>query len=152
MPQRRSAGLLLYRSREEAGLEVLLVHMGGPFWAARDRAWSIPKGEYTPGEDPLEVARREFLEELGIPPPPGPYQEIGTIRQAGGKVVTAFALLTDLEIDEVNSNRVSVEWPPRSGRFIEIPEVDRAEWTSLPLARERLIRAQVDLLDRLPTG
>jgi predicted NUDIX family NTP pyrophosphohydrolase len=146
---RRSAGLLLYRG-DAAGIEVLLVHMGGPFWAAKDDgAWSIPKGEYGEDEDPLAVAKREFAEELGIPPPPGDYEHLGSVRQAGGKVVTAFARRADLAVGSITSNAARIEWPPSSGRFVEFPEVDRAEWTLPARARRRLVRAQVALLDRL---
>jgi predicted NUDIX family NTP pyrophosphohydrolase len=146
---RRSAGLLLYRT-SQAGIEVLLVHMGGPYWAAKDDgAWSIPKGEYGADEDPLAVARREFAEELGFAPPTGGYVDLGTVRQAGGKIVTAFAREADLDVGSITSNPARIEWPPRSGRVVEFPEVDRAEWTPPALARRRLVRAQVGLLERL---
>jgi predicted NUDIX family NTP pyrophosphohydrolase len=129
---------------------VLLVHPGGPFWAKRDAgAWSIPKGEYEPGEDPLMAARREFAEELGSEPPAGEPIELGEIRQKSGKVVQAWALAGDLDAERIQSNTCEIEWPPRSGRIIEIPEVDRAEWMTLEAARERINPAQVELLDRL---
>jgi predicted NUDIX family NTP pyrophosphohydrolase len=145
----RSAGLLLYRNRGE-DLEVLLVHPGGPFWAKRDAgAWSIPKGEYLDAEDPLQAARREFEEELGTAAPDGETIDIGEVRQKSGKVVRAWALEGDLDPREVVSNTCEVEWPPRSGRVIEIPEVDRAEWFALALAQEKINPAQAALLQRL---
>jgi predicted NUDIX family NTP pyrophosphohydrolase len=145
-----SAGILLHR---HAGgqLQVLLVHPGGPLWARRDAgAWSIPKGEYTHGsEDPFTAARREFEEELGSPPPDGDAVDLGEIRQKSGKRVRAWALRGDLDASTITSNTVMIEWPPRSGRQLEIPEVDRAEWFSLADAREKINPAQVELLDRL---
>jgi predicted NUDIX family NTP pyrophosphohydrolase len=144
-----SAGILLHR-REGDGLQVLLVHPGGPMWARRDAgAWSIPKGEYAAGEDALAAARREFEEELGVPPPAGEALDLGEIRQKSGKRVHAWALAGDLDAGAIVSNTCMVEWPPRSGRQIEIPEVDRAEWFSLPDARARINAAQAELLDRL---
>jgi predicted NUDIX family NTP pyrophosphohydrolase len=129
---------------------VLLVHPGGPFWAKRDEgAWSIPKGEYEPSEDPLAAARREFEEELGAAPPPGPAKDLGEVRQKSGKVVRAFALEGNLDVDRVKSNTVQVQWPPRSGRLIEIPEVDRAQWFGLEEAGKKINPAQVELLERL---
>jgi len=146
---RQSAGILLYR-RVEDGLEVLLVHPGGPLWARRDvGAWSIPKGECEPGEEPLAAARREFAEELGSEPPPGPALGLGEIRQKSGKRVIAWALEGDLDAGTVVSNTFQVQWPPRSGRMIEVPEVDRAGWFGLDDARLKLNPAQVKLVDRL---
>lgn len=146
---RRSAGILLHRGRGD-GLEVLLVHPGGPAWSKRDAgAWSIPKGEYADGEDPLDAARREFEEELGSPAPPGDAEDLGEIRQRSGKRVHGWALPGDLDVSTVVSNTVDFEWPPRSGRVIEIPEVDRAEWFGLGVAREKINAGQVPLLDRL---
>jgi predicted NUDIX family NTP pyrophosphohydrolase len=140
---------LLHRGRD-GEREVLLVHPGGPFWARRDAgAWSIPKGEYTPDEDALAAARREFSEELGVSPPDGDVAELGEIRQRSGKVVRAWALEGDLDVSAVHSNTCEIEWPPRSGQKIEIPEVDRAEWFSLQDAREKINPAQAELLDRL---
>jgi predicted NUDIX family NTP pyrophosphohydrolase len=145
----RSAGILLYR-RQGSELQVLLVHPGGPFWARRDEGvWSIPKGEYEPPEDPLAAARREFEEELGTAPPGGPAQDLGEVRQRAGKLVRAFGLEGDLDAAAITSNTCQVEWPPRSGRAITIPEVDRAEWFDLEQARQRILPGQAELLDRL---
>ena len=149
MPK-QSAGLLLYR-RRNGGVEVLLVHPGGPFWARKDDgAWSVPKGEYEPGEDPVEVAVREFEEEIGVPPPRADAAApLGEVRLSSGKIVWVWALEGDLEIDEVHSNTFPMEWPPRSGKIQEFPEVDRAEWFDLDTARRKLLKAQVPFLDRL---
>ena len=126
------------------------MHPGGPFWARRDAgAWSIPKGEYGPDEEPLAAARREFQEELGVAPPAGPVLDLGEIRQRAGKLVHAWALEGDLDASSVTSNTFELEWPPRSGRLIEVPEVDRAEWLPLAHAREKINLAQAELLDRL---
>jgi predicted NUDIX family NTP pyrophosphohydrolase len=145
----RSAGILLYRTRGDA-IEVLLVHPGGPIWARRDAgAWSIPKGEYEPGEDPLAAARREFEEELGVAPPDGTIDDLGEVRQKSGKVVHGWALEGDLDVNAINSNTFELQWPPRSGRIQQFPEIDRAQWFSLPQAREKINPAQVALLDRL---
>ena len=149
---RRSAGILLYRRRDGA-VEVLLVHPGGPLWARRDAgAWSIPKGEYEDGDDPIAAALREFEEELGTALPAGTeLVELGTVRQSAGKVITAFAAEGDLDADAITSNTFTVEWPPRSGRMQEFPEVDRAAWFSIAEAREKLNPAQAELLVRLPS-
>jgi predicted NUDIX family NTP pyrophosphohydrolase len=148
-----SAGLLVFREGA-AGIEVLLVHPGGPFWAKRDDgAWSIPKGEYGPGEDPFEVARREFLEELGVEPPdPAAAIHLGEVRQSNGKVVTAWALPGDVDVSLVRSNTFTMEWPPRSGRVQEFPEVDRAGWFDPVTARRKLIAAQAAFVDRVLAG
>lgn len=149
MSARRSAGLLLHRGRGDR-LEVLLVHPGGPAWANRDLgAWSVPKGEYLEGEEPLSAARREFEEELGSAPPDGDPIDLGEIRQKSGKRVRAWAVSGDLDTTRIHSNTFRFEWPPRSGKLIEIPEVDRAEWFALRTAREKINPAQVPLLDRL---
>lgn len=145
-----SAGLLLYR-RTSGHVEVLLVHPGGPYWTNKDDgAWSLPKGEYAPGEHPLEVARREFGEELGTEPPDAADAvPLGEVRQPGGKHVVAWALSGDLDVGVVRSNTFPMEWPPRSGRTREFPEVDRAEWFDLDAARRKILRGQRPLLDRL---
>jgi predicted NUDIX family NTP pyrophosphohydrolase len=146
---RRSAGILLYRNA--AGTpEVLLVHPGGPYWARKDAgAWSIPKGEYEDGEDPQACALREFEEELGTALPPGELIELGDVKQKGGKVVTAWAAEGDLDADAVRSNTFTMEWPPRSGRTAEFPEIDRAGWFEIETARQKLVGAQTEFLDRL---
>ena len=147
MPK-RSAGLLLVRPNGD-GFEFLLAHPGGPFWARRDAgAWSIPKGEVSPGEDPLEAACREFAEEFGRPAPSGPSIDLGEVRQAGGKTVMAFARLGDFDAGRVESNLVEVEWPPRSGRRVSVPEIDRAAWFGPDAARGKLIPAQGAFVDR----
>ncbi len=149
MPKRRSAGILLHRGRGQ-DLEVLLVHPGGPAWVNRDvGAWSVPKGEHLEGEDPLAAARREFEEELGTAPPAGNPEDLGEIRQKSGKRVRAWAIAGDLDPTQIHSNTFQFEWPPRSGKLIEIPEVDRAEWFGLDAAREKINPGQVPLLDRL---
>lgn len=146
---KRSAGLLLYR-RHGARLEVLLVHPGGPMWARRDAgAWSVPKGEYEPDEEPFAAARREFAEELGLDPPDSEALDLGEIRQRSGKLVRAWGLEGDLDAGAIVSNTCLVQWPPRSGKEIEVPEVDRAEWFELALAREKINAGQVPLLERL---
>jgi predicted NUDIX family NTP pyrophosphohydrolase len=143
---KRSAGVLLRRPDGK----VLLVHPGGPFWAKRDAgAWSIPKGEYEDGDDPLECARREFLEELGTDAP-AELTDIGTVRQKNGKEVRAFVADGDLDVAAVSSNTFAMEWPPRSGRTQEFPEIDRAEWFEVEEARSKLNPAQAAFLDRLP--
>jgi predicted NUDIX family NTP pyrophosphohydrolase len=145
----RSAGLLLHRA-SRGTREVMLVHMGGPFFSRRDAgAWSIPKGEYEPGEDPLDAARREFAEETGLEPPPGRPVALGAVRQAGGKLVEAWALEGDLDVSEIHSNRFSLEWPRGSGVTREFPEVDRAGWFDLAMAAQKLVKAQVEFLGRL---
>jgi predicted NUDIX family NTP pyrophosphohydrolase len=145
----RSAGLLLFR-RAEAGLEVLLGHMGGPFFARRDAgAWTVPKGEYDPAEPAWEAARREFREELGLEPPDGPALPLGEVRQKGGKVVTAWAVEADLDPAAVLPGTFRMEWPPRSGRLAEFPELDRVEWFGLERARAVIVTAQAAFLDRL---
>lgn len=143
-----SAGLLLYR-RAPAGLEVLLVHPGGPFWQGKDLgAWSIPKGEIGPDEDPLAAARREFREETGLEAP-GPAAALGQLRQPGGKVVHAWALEGDADPGALRSNTFSMEWPRGSRRMQAFPEVDRAEWFGLAEARRRILPGQAAFLDAL---
>jgi predicted NUDIX family NTP pyrophosphohydrolase len=144
-----SAGILLHRAGP-GGREVLLGHMGGPFWARRDDgAWSLPKGEHGADEEPLAAAVREFTEETGSPPPPGDPVPLGTVRQGSGKRLTVFAVEGDLDADAVVSNTFTLEWPPRSGRLREFPEVDRARWFGLDAARRAVVRGQVEFLDRL---
>ncbi|MGY1781809.1 NUDIX domain-containing protein [Geodermatophilus sp. SYSU D01036] len=144
---RRSAGVLLYR--RVPSVEVLLGHMGGPFWARKDDgAWSFPKGEYADGEDPLAVAHREFEEEFGSPVPAASLVALGELR-AGGKVLTVWAGEGDLDADAAVSNTFTIEWPPRSGRLQEFPEIDRAAWFGVDEARSKLVKGQVPYLDRL---
>ena len=145
---KRSAGLLMYRRRSRE-VEVLLVHPGGPYWVKKDKgAWGVPKGEYEPGEDPLDAAKREFTEETGFPAE-GEFLELGTIQQKGGKIVVAWAFEGDCDPAALVSNTCEVEWPPRSRRMIEIPEVDAGRWFSLAEAGEFMREDQHPLLDRL---
>ncbi|MFZ5450182.1 MAG: NUDIX domain-containing protein [Thermodesulfobacteriota bacterium] len=147
MPK-HSAGILLYR-RRQGGLEVFLVHPGGPFWAGKDEgAWSVPKGEYTPGEDPLAAARREFEEETGCSAE-GDLIPLRPLKQPSGKIIQAWALAGDCDADAIRSNTFALEWPPRSGRRQEFPEVDRAAWFPLKVAREKISSGQVGFLDEL---
>ncbi len=149
MPK-RSAALLVYRRRGDEGLEVLVGHMGGPFWARKDaRAWSIPKGEYGASEDPLAAARREFEEETGAPAPEGAVTGLGEQRQPGGKVIVAYAVEGDVDLSGFRSNTFALEWPRGSGQVREFPELDRAEWMSLRRAAEMLVKGQVPILDAL---
>jgi predicted NUDIX family NTP pyrophosphohydrolase len=143
-----SAALLLFRRRDQ--LEVLIAHMGGPFWARKDAgAWSIPKGEYLDDEEPLAAARREFAEEMGSPPPEGEVIPLGTVTQSGGKTVTTYAVEGDFDLDGFRSNTFEMEWPRGSGRMREFPEVDRAEWMPVAVARDKLVKGQVPVLDAL---
>jgi predicted NUDIX family NTP pyrophosphohydrolase len=148
---RRSAGLLLYRRTPEGEVEVLLAHPGGPAWASRDLgAWTVPKGEFDAGEDDgLAVARREFEEETGHAPPDGEAIPLGEIRQKGGKLVQAWALEGDLDPATAESNTFPFQWPPGSGRWITIPEIDRVEWFAPDEARRRLKDTQTPFVDRL---
>jgi predicted NUDIX family NTP pyrophosphohydrolase len=144
-----SAGLLLYRVAG-GGVEVLIAHPGGPFWARKDEgAWSIPKGEYLEGEDPWVVAQREFEEELGMAPPVGPRIDFAPLKQPSGKVITAFAVLCDLNIENTVSNTFTLEWPKGSGNVREYPEIDRVGWFSVAEAHVKLLKGQRPLLDRL---
>lgn len=146
---RTSAGLIVFRQRKR-GIEVLLVHPGGPFWQHRDDgAWSIPKGELTAGESHLAAALREYREELGADPPATDAIALGEVRQRNGKRVIAFAAEGDFDTATLMSNSFEIEWPPHSGRLVEFPEVDRAEWFPLATARTKLLAAQAPLLDRL---
>ena len=145
---KRSAGLLMFR-RREGGLEVFLVHPGGPFWAKKDEgAWSIPKGEMAEGEDALAAARREFEEETGVRPE-GRFLELGTIRQASGKLVTAWAVEGDVDAEKLVSNLCEIEWPPRSGKRMEIPEVDRGAWFGMDAAGKKILKLQAPLVEAL---
>jgi predicted NUDIX family NTP pyrophosphohydrolase len=144
---KQSAGLLMYRRRGE--LEVFLVHPGGPFWAKKDTgAWSIPKGEYRPGDDPLAAARREFREETGFSVA-GEFTPLTPLKQPSGKIIQAWAVEGDCDAGAIRSNTFTLEWPPRSGRQQEFPEVDRAGWFTLTAAREKIIKGQVGFLDEL---
>ena len=145
--KRLSAGLLMFRRRGSA-VDVFLVHPGGPFWQNKDLgSWSIPKGEYAEGEDPLMVAKREFKEETGLTPQ-GEFISLEDIKQPSGKVITAWAFEGDCMPTEIRSNTFSMEWPPKSGRTQEFPEVDRAEWFSVDEARARILKGQIGFLDR----
>ena len=143
-----SAGLLLYRIRH-AAIEVLLVHPGGPYWKTKDDgAWSIPKGEFSPAEDPLVAARREFFEETGVAIE-GDLRALKPIQQPGGKIVHAWAVEGDLDPTTIVSNTFDIEWPPRSGRLQSFPEIDRAAWFALPEATRKILRGQMPLLEEL---
>ena len=149
MTGRHSAGLLLYRVTP-SGIEVFLVHSGGPFWMNKDTAaWSIPKGEFTAGEEPLACARREFLEETGQPVPAGALHPLQAVKQAGGKTVHAWCLEGTVDASAIRSNTFMLEWPPKSGKLREFPEVDKAAWFSLAEARVKLHKGQVALIDQL---
>jgi predicted NUDIX family NTP pyrophosphohydrolase len=144
-----SAGLLLYRRRDGA-LEVLIAHMGGPFWARREEgAWTIVKGEHDAEEDAIAAARREFAEETGAEAPAGPAIDLGEIRQSGGKRVRGWALEGDFDPASLCSNTFEIEWPPRSGRTAEFPEIDRVRWCDAPTARRLLVKAQAAFVDEL---
>ena len=146
---KQSAGLLVYRGAGES-LELLLVHPGGPFWAKKDDgAWFIPKGEIEAGEEPLQTARREFKEELGLDPPGGTPLALGTVKNKGGKLIYAWALPGDLNLDGFHSNTFQVEWPPRSGKMRAFPEVDRALYFGVQAAAQKLHPAEQPLLARL---
>jgi predicted NUDIX family NTP pyrophosphohydrolase len=144
-----SAGLLLYRVKDDV-VEVLIAHPGGPFWARKDDgAWSIPKGEYTDGDDPWVAAQREFEEEIGLPPPTGPRIAFPPLKQPSGKVVTAFAVRGDLDLTEAHSNTFELEWPKGSGRIQSFPEVDRVGWFPVAQARAKLLKGHRPFLDQL---
>src|SRR5919199_1555782 len=148
MPAKRSAGLLLYRRPPEGGVEVLIGHMGGPFWARKDDGgWSIPKGEYEDGEDPFAVCLREFEEELGSPCPAESFEPLGEARQPSGKRLTVWAAEGDFDATTAKSNTFEMEWPPRSGQPQEFPEIDRAEWFPVDVARTKLVKGQIVFLD-----
>lgn len=146
---RHSAGILLARLTG-TGFEVLIGHLGGPYWSSKDAgAWTIPKGELEADEDPLAAAEREFAEELGRPVPDGPRLDLGTVRQRGGKTVSAFAVVADFDESRFAPGTFDLEWPPRSGRIQQFPELDRIEWTDRSTAETRLVSAQRELLGRL---
>jgi predicted NUDIX family NTP pyrophosphohydrolase len=148
--KRRSAGLLLYRRRSGKDIEVLLAHPGGPVWAKRDEGvWTIPKGEIEDGEDPWAVACREFEEETGHPPPHAESMDLGEIQQKGGKYVVAWAVEGDLDPANAHSNTFPFQWPPNSGRWITVPEIDRVEWFNPDEARKRIKDRQIPFIDRL---
>lgn len=145
---KRSAGLLMFR-RNGGELEVFLVHPGGPFWAGKDAgAWTVPKGEYVDEEEPLDAAKREFTEETGFVAE-GEFIDLGTVRQSSGKIVNAWAFEGDCEPEKLVSNLCEIEWPPRSGKMMEIPEVDRGAWLTLPQARRAILKSQQGFLDVL---
>ena len=145
----QSAGLILYRQRD-GKREVLLVHPGGPFWQKRDEGvWSIPKGEVAENEAGVDVARREFQEEVGVAAPEGELTALGAVTQAAGKLVHAWALAGDVDVTRLTSNTFELEWPPRSGRMQQFPEIDRAAWFDLDTARRKLLPAQCAFIDRL---
>jgi predicted NUDIX family NTP pyrophosphohydrolase len=147
--KKQSAGILLYRNTPQ-GYEVLIVHPGGPFWAKRDTgSWSIPKGEFEEGEEPLVAATREFTEEVGAAPPEGNYESLGEAKQSSGKVVYAFALKADFNLERFKSNMFHMEWPPKSGKQQEFPENDKAAWTPIITAKKKLVKGQVPLLQVL---
>lgn len=153
----RSAGVLLFRRTADGRLEVLLGHMGGPFWARKDEgAWSIPKGEHDADEAPRAAAAREFAEELGIPLPPGELHDLGEVRTSGGKRITAYALAvggdTDVDPAGIRPGTFTVEWPPRSGKVQEFPEIDRVAWFDVGTAHGKIVKGQRPLLDRLVTA
>jgi predicted NUDIX family NTP pyrophosphohydrolase len=146
---KRSAGLLLFHPGDD-GLDVLLGHMGGPFFARRDAgAWTVIKGEYEPDEPAWEAARREFQEEVGLPPPDGEAIDLGEVRQTNGKIVTAWAIRADLDPATITPGTFRMEWPPKSGRLQEFPELDRVAWFGLDRARSVIVKAQAAFLDRL---
>jgi predicted NUDIX family NTP pyrophosphohydrolase len=149
---KKSAGLLLYREREDGGIEVLLVHPGGPFWRNKDEgAWTIPKGEFSDDENPLESAKREFKEETAAAPPDGEYLPLKPIKQKNGKIVHAWAVKGDFDPAMLESNTFETEWPPKSGRMQEFPEVDRAEWFAPEDAKRKTLTGQAALIDQLLT-
>ncbi len=147
---KKSAGILLYRNTPQHGFEVLIVHPGGPFWAKRDAgSWSVPKGEFTEGEQPLDAAKREFAEEVGSPAPEGAYLDLGSSKQPSGKTVYVFALKSDFNLEQFKSNMFTMEWPPKSGAKQEFPECDKAAWFPLAAAKQKLVKGQAGFIDAL---
>lgn len=147
---KKSAGLLVYRLKDNKDVQILLVHPGGPQWAKKDEhAWSIPKGEVEEDEDMLVAAGREFEEEIGLQAPKGELRELGNAKVSGGKSNYIWAVEGDLDVSTIKSNKLTMEWPPKSGKQIEIPEVDRAEWISLGQAKFKLHKGQAVFVDRL---
>lgn len=150
MAKKCTAGLLLYR--RHGGLEVFLVHPGGPFWAKKDEgAWSLPKGEFEEEEEPLQAAKREFTEETGFSVD-GEFLPLDPLKQRGGKVIYAWAIEADCDAAQARSNLFSLEWPPKSGRLQKFPEVDRAQWFAIPEARKRIIAGQAGFIDQLTSA
>jgi predicted NUDIX family NTP pyrophosphohydrolase len=146
---KQSAGVLLFR-KSTSGIEVLLIHPGGPFWARKDDgAWSIPKGEIQTGEEPFEAAKREFAEEMGVVCPDGDFLQLKPVRQPGGKIVHAWAIESDFDLRQFKSNTFSIEWPPKSGKLRDFPEADQARWFSIDEARQKILKGQLPLLDEL---
>ena len=151
MSKTKSAGLLLYRENS-GGLEVLLVHPGGPFWQKRDDgAWTIPKGEFDDDEDPLKAAQREFEEETGTVPPGGEFIPLEPVKQPSGKVVYAWAINGDFDLAKLRSNMFPMEWPPNSGKLQQFPEVNRAAWLTLEIAKRKILKGQIPFIDQLLT-
>jgi predicted NUDIX family NTP pyrophosphohydrolase len=149
MTTRLSAGLMLYRTSHDA-LEIMLVHMGGPFWERKDAgAWSIPKGEYEEPEDSLHAARREFAEETGLAAPAGEPLDLGVVKQPSGKLIHVWAVEADMDVSEIHSNAFTIEWPRGSGTTQEFPEVDRAAWFDVQNASEKLVKGQVPFVQAL---
>lgn len=150
MPK-RSAGFLPFRRQPDGAVEIFIVHPGGPFWAGKDDgAWSVAKGEHEPGEDALAVAHREFVEEIGVEAPSGRRFDLGEVKQPSGKRIRVWAIeAPDFAVSTVVSNEFELEWPPRSSKIQRFPEVDRAEWIPLTAARPKLVKGQVEFLDRL---
>ena len=150
MAQKLSAGILLYRISRDRVVQVLIAHMGGPFWERKDKGgWSIPKGEYEDGEDPFQVALREFEEELGKPVPAKEFLSLGSIKQPSGKVVTVWAAQGEFDEETATSNTFVMEWPKGSGQMQEFPEVDRVGWFDIETARTKLLKGHVPFLERL---
>ena len=151
MAKKKSAGLLLYRENS-SGLEVLLVHPGGPFWQKKDDgAWTIPKGEFDDHEDPLKAAKREFEEETGAAPPDGDFLPMKPIKQPSGKTVYAWAIKGDFDPTKLRSNMFPIEWPPNSGKLQQFPEIDRAAWLTPEIAKRKILKGQLPLIDELLT-